>query len=268
MDITEDIVFLYLPKTGSTFTYNALRTVKKNIQFDFLYRLKSGAKMLKLKEFSHYNVYFKHQPKVKEHHGTYHQIPMKFLDDNHEVVSIIRNPFENYLSQYHYGVFKSLPKQFEGLKEKLIYSLPEFPKISFEEFIIDYTKTFLELEYDSHQIEFKNRIGVLSYQYIHFFAKEPLKFIKILNHNKVEELNLSNYFYPVRFLYNENLNHMLYELLKEKGYQDKHIEFIKGAEKKNVSKKSIEYESLLTDKLKNYILEKEALLFKLFPHYT
>jgi len=162
MLITNDFVLLNVPKTGSSFTRKIIKKVYKDKCEELLLRVMSGR---------------------TSQHGTYAQIP-----DEHRgkiILSIIRNPFDRYVSQYHFKWYShSSPVSPDILKS----NYPSFPEISFIEFLdmMDRFNKLIILKH--HGISANTDIGFQTIHFAAFFTSSPEQDLRALIDEKSEHL--------------------------------------------------------------------------------
>jgi hypothetical protein len=265
MIITEEFIMLNLPKTGSTFARNAIIKSHRNLNRNLFLRIKNFGKKKMFIELKMPNVR-DYNPSLKpDQHGTYTQIPEKYLTPSREIVSIIRNPFEGYVSRYKFRWYERV--DYTKQQREVIHSkYPEFPNFSFLRYC-EFENEFVSQNiYDKYGVSMKSGLGILSLQFIQMFSYDVKKMLLSLNESNFQNSDFEIYFPRVSFLRNENLNTDLYKFLLKKGYPIDSIDFILIKEKENVSN-SENIENYLCEKSITFIESKERFLFNLFPEY-
>lgn len=171
MIITKDFILLNNPKTGSTYARQVIKT---------LYPSKRGISRLSSQvlgtpgkghlELKHKNLAYPNRP--KNQHGTYSQIPSKYL--NREIITVIRDPFDKFISAYEYKYYLKHPPSAD-LQKQVGITKPE--NITLDQFaqlqIAGVRKRYPHL--DSFQI------GSQTIQFIHMFFRDPKRSIKSLS---------------------------------------------------------------------------------------
>jgi hypothetical protein len=256
MVLTPDFVFVHFPKTGGTFVTQALSR---------LYGGREGAFL-----------------NTDQQHNTCSDIP-----DEHRhkpIVAAIRNPFEWYVSQYHFRWWAKRADLFGG--HDLIQSLyPHFPDLTFAEFLQLANTQFIAFDGDRPTV-YVNRhfasgreLGWETREFVRFFFREPRDTYAQLDERSLEREHLRRLAYPVTFLSFERLNDSLYELLLEYGHPAERIGFIRGLAKifpTEIGRGSRTegdrppgdcWEAYYTTELLNVVRARDRLLFELFPHY-
>jgi len=259
MIITEKIVILNLPKTGSSF----VRIVIKNI---FLKRNKNilakSLHILGLKSKGYKEIMTEHPiiPNYKDQHGCYDQIPAKYK--NNVILSVIRNPYSRLESIYRFKWWAHNPLL---TKEELKRNFPNFPDLTFDQFLKlqDLTNEIMKEKY---KICKDIKIGNQTIQFIRFFFKDHKKVLARLNNNYIISGAYKNDICNVTFIKNENLNEELVLFLSKNGFSNEELHLIFNHKKINVSS-NITNQSIVNEKLLlKYINEKEWILFEILSH--
>lgn len=260
MVITKDFIFIHLPKTGGTFVTKILKEV---------YQYNGSYVSIKNKLYLRYRKIWNNEliPNTNRQygqHGGCNQIPTKYK--NLPIVSIIRNPFDRYVSQYEFGWWK---KYSPIEKNVMINEFPNYPDLSFN----DYLKYLNNILIQKLLKGFKPKIniGIMTYQFVLYYFKNPIEVLKNLDENYLKG-NYINDLYRITFLRQQNLNEDLYNLLLQNGFAAHKIDFIKNS-KKIYPKEGgrMEYSNWKDyydkDHLK-IILNFDSLIFNIFPEYS
>lgn len=259
MLITDSFVFLHLPKTGGTFVTTVLKKVEEQI---------NNGKILgrtHFKELTLPNIKWVRCRHQADQHGTYQQIPSKYL--KFPIISVIRNPFDRYVSTYE---FQNWIRNPAADLEAIIKLLPTYPELSFGEYL-NYLSSFDLCNRPGYE-QLKVDIGVQTFQFIQMFFKDPLATIKKMDESYLKS---DEYVYDmpeITFLRMENLNQELFDILIKFGYPQNKIEFILEEKKifppgssRNDLKNWQQYYNRDTYE---FVKHKERLLLKLFPEYN
>jgi hypothetical protein len=261
MIISKDFVLINFPKSGSTFVRKVLKDIYDKRINDSLF-LKYSIK-LKLREPLYQELLM---PNIKfktglmnnvDQHGIYSQIPKEHL--NKEIFTVVRNPYERIISSFEFKFWQQRP----ALEEKVLKNhFPNFPNLSIDDFI-DYL--ILVSRYSFTNEVNKLTVGFMSLQFIMFFFKEPKIIINQLNDNYLKSNSLyKNDMAQINFLRQENLNMELAYYLKKFDFTDKELEYITNHKQVNITKDKVDNrESLITEKVKNYVNEYEYLYLKI-----
>ena len=259
MLVSKDFIFLNFPKTGSSFVRASLKELNEELSmYEKFFARKRIVEVLlpsvRIRNRNH---------SKKDAHVIYYQL--KEAQRRKHVYSVIRNPIHRMISYYEYGFWKGegdLPIKMEELKE--MYA--EFPNISFSEYLhLMNSKKVLSSLFPL--IDFNEcELGFQSLFFLLFFLKDPSLFFKNADFSiNLIRRSLGN----VEFLYSEDLNNGLLETLSNHGYKKEKIEFIRMARRVNVSigsEKPLDY--YYSDDDLKFLIEKESLLFELFPSYA
>ncbi|SMM98395.1 hypothetical protein SPONN_2294 [uncultured Candidatus Thioglobus sp.] len=255
MIITDDFVMLNLPKTGSTFARKAIRTA---------YGQHKISRLLSKIQLIHPCVIDLATPNLdflggrggeqKNQHGVLRQIPKEHK--NKPIVSITRNPFSRYVSAYTYKSWQN---------KQRFSQYPNFPNLSFAEFY--QMKQDIDAKQRLHGIHPKIPLGFYTVQFIQFYFAQPEKVLKKIDNHYIESEQFKNDMSDISFLQQENLNQDLGNFLAEKGIPSKKLAFLKDAKKINVALGDKDFWQFYTPKLIEQVLERDKLLFKIFPQY-
>ena len=264
MIITDRFVMLNFPKTGSSFVRTVLKRVHRyDTPYNRIRRLFHLANDPFMIELILPVIDRQFPEGLRGQHGTYEQIP-----DEHRhktIVSVVRNPFDRYVSTYLFGWWKT---HLQAPEEQLREAFPHFPDLSFKEYY-DMLQTFGR----------KNRLrgisppislGFQTIQFIQFYFKEPDSVLQSIDDNYITQRMYLNDIADVVFLHQENLNAELYEFLQGLGYPEGDIRFIVAAERVNVTPREPAHTKLddfYTPQLAQDVLRNDRLLFELFPGY-
>lgn len=258
MVITDKLVLLNFPKTGTTFARSVLAELYgqqgwrgRMVRWGLA---KPAIQDLKGPRFKLHGA----DPDKRTQHLVFAQLPMQHR--HKPLFSIIRDPFTRLVSAYEYrGWAKAPPAPLERILERH----PSFPDLDIEEFV-EMNHHFTP-EYLLGDIRPAVDLGPATLGFIRFFAREPRKFLEELRPGMRMDLNDGRYFPKIRFLHTEHLNQELHDTLLELGYPEDRLAFILAKPPMNTTrKKEDEY---LTPALKARILDKERLLFEAFPEY-
>lgn len=264
MIITDRFIMLNFPKTGSSF---ARAVLKKVHRYDSLSnRIRRGMKMTTrppLVELLLPVITRQSRPGERGQHGCYRQIPREHRDK--PIVSIVRNPFERYVSAHLFGWWKTNPPADPDTIKELY---PRFPDLSFQEHY-EMNQRFGQ-EYNLQGIKPRIDLGMYTIQFINFFFPEPNEIFQAIDHEYILQKRAREHLPEISFLHQESLGQELYQYLLSLRYPENDISFILGTEKVNVTPRTLDQSNLAnfyTPELVQDILEKDSLLFELFPEY-
>lgn len=287
MLITDEFVYIHLPKTGGTFVRTVIQEYfETRHDLIVLKRYDENNNLKKLKVLSGtwrqrlLNQDFGKQPKltilmIGKGNGAIHthcsQIPKEH--QHKPIISCIRNPYDRLVSGYEFNdwqIDQGWVGKIGSEKENLLKQYPSYPKLTFNE--------FYEMLQTYHPLANRARrftalpLGILSLQFLDFFSKYG--FDEILPHltpRYVHSDAFKQQMSTVSFLDMYQLNEELYKFLLRSGYPSHQIEFIRtrgkilpGNRGRNESQK---WEQYYTPAMKQHIREMEWILFELFPEF-
>lgn len=265
MIITDDLVMLNFPKTGSSFAREVLKRVYAEGESTFRKLLaKLGLCNPSLIELLLPQIDAEKNSGIKSQHGTRRQIPAAHGDK--PILSIARNPLSRYVSLH---LFRWWEKHPSAEADIILKKFPQFPNLSFSE--------YYEME---HEMETRNRLrgiipridlGLQTVQFIQFYFRDPESVLRRIDDDYIERREYRQEIRAVHFLHQENLNIELKEFLLERGFSLQQLRFIDSMEKVNVTAKKQEEADwrgyYLGTPIQNRIIERDKLLFSVFPEY-
>lgn len=265
MIITERFVMLNFPKTGSSFARMVIKRLYK--QYDAaLYRwfMKLGlAETRGLLELRMPAIDSQAMMGRNNQHGTYRQIPPEHL--HKKIFTIVRNPLDRYVSSYLFRWWQKYPL---ASMEQLCAVWPHFPNLSFAEFYDMFHR--FGREERLHGVRLKTDLGRSTIQFIQFYFPDPARVLELLDDAYIEEARYRDDMANITFLHQENLNQELYDFLLGLGYPARQLDFIRHAEKLNITPRTEDQKKLrdfYTPALVEQIYARDKLLFDIFPEY-
>ncbi|WP_037348937.1 hypothetical protein [Sediminibacter sp. Hel_I_10] len=266
MIITKDFVFIHMPKTGGTYVHGIFKKIiadfkrkhpikwyvnRMGYRLDFLTPFYQKLNDVSYDEYPNDNT-------IGQHAGVSF-IPKAYKDK--PVISVKRNPINKFVSAYYFKWWERFPSLPLNQLKKLF---PQFPEISIEE--------YFELSYNCEMKHFfkqdyRDDIGVLSWQFIRMYASDPLYVYKNISKENYLEI-IKNYFVQVEFFEMEDLSPQFERYIKSTIFSE-YSHYFKTEERiyppGSNPKKRPEY---ISDLLKNKIKNKEWILYKFFPEYN
>jgi hypothetical protein len=265
MIITDDLVMLNFPKTGSTFAREVFKRVYSGRE-SRLHKLlvKAGMANPCIQELLLPQIDEERNSGIKAQHGTLRQIP---AEHRHKpIVSIMRNPFSRYVSLYLFRWWEKVPP---AEKHSLLERYPHFPDLSFCE--------YYELEHlygrknRLHGIVPKMDLGGQSLQFIQFYFRDPESVLKKIDDEYIDKGRYREDMASIHFLHQEDLNRELKEFLVGIGMNRQALAFIDSMGKVNETEKKPgdgnDRDYYAGTALQDKILERDRLLFAIFPEY-
>ncbi|MDQ3511283.1 MAG: sulfotransferase family 2 domain-containing protein [Pseudomonadota bacterium] len=246
MLITPDFVFIHMPKTGGTFITQMLRLV-----------------------------YGTRAVETGRKHATCDEIPI--AERGKPILSVIRSPFDRYVSQYHYGWWKTHPQEYCD-PAPILQQFPSYPQVDFGDFVIIANRYFVNVHrgaasgYESPNLPPDLTLGWHSEQFIRFFCRDPhLAFSSIASHD-LERGHLDRFEHPVEFLRTETLNRDLAGYLQRFSVEAELLRTVREhrpvmpgqAHEARARRHARDY---YDPRLIDFVSRKEAFLFNRFPDY-
>jgi hypothetical protein len=259
MVITDDFVFIHLPKTGGTFVEQMLeRLYRSKNRNNFYYRaLQKIGHVKTTSTFINVNK-----------HGACSDIPEAHRSK--KIIATIRNPYDRYVSQYEFNWWKEcLPVN----PDRVSKHYPQYPDLSFEAFI-DFFNEMIRLlpsavNHSLYRTEFQ--IGYHTEQFVKQFFRNPDRVFLRIDETYIQNGMYRKDMFDVTFIDMDFLNQDLCNFLVSIGHRPRELEFITKAEKifpprggRSGSKKWREY---YTPELKKKVRLRERFLFELFPQF-
>lgn len=244
MLITEDFVLLNFPKTGSTFARKVIGKIYKD----------KCEELLVPAAFNKYNNGRKAQ------HGTFGQIPLEHRGK--VVLSIVRNPFDRYVSQFCFRWYSHSPPAREEILRQIY---PGFPEIDFRQFL-DMTDRFSKRNILTLFKAPDTDIGFQTVQFLAFYSYNPENALNTLvkgGRDPFSELP------PIHFLRQEFLREDLRDFLMEVLGQQNIMKIISSEQDENVSRSPQEkdFRKFWSPDLLSIYTEKERFFLRAFPEY-
>ena len=253
MLITKNFVVLNNPKTGSSFVRKALKDLyKNNYQITILEKI--GAKFYLsdnyIKELTLPNIKMADRP--PDQHGTYSQIPATHKQK--AVLSIIRNPYDRFLSTYE---FRNWERQPPGGIKQIKKIFPHFPDLSLNDYV--------DLAKYSENIRNKDSsiLGTQTLQFMQMFFKEPTKAIAKADEDYFLSGTYKKDLGDIIFIRQEQLRNDLALFLKSYDFSNNDASFILNYPNVNVTNVRSDRSNLWTSKALAYVKKREKYLIKM-----
>ena len=265
MIITSDFVLLNFPKTGSSFVRNVIKRAYKGSDSKWLkYTQKLGLFQPWYEELYLPKIDEARNLGIRDQHGTWRQIPNRHRGK--PVVSVSRNPFERYLSAYHYGWWKKYPP---ADASELGRRFPGFPDISFPQYY-EMIQTYAcrdRLKGLSPKIP----LGLHSIQFIQFYFRDPEAVLEKIDRQYIDDRAFEGDMADIHFLQQETLADDLKQFLISLGRDEHSLSWLENMERVNVTERGRdskgELEIMANNEIVSSILSNDHLLFTLFPGY-
>lgn len=266
MVITDKFVYIHLPKTGGSFVVAALWKLYGRADISF-----GLWPMLKLIFFIPVQFPSELGPLT---FAAYKHSGCKRIPAAHRgkaILSNMRHPLDYYVSQYEFGWWKRpfyrlyYYRRIPGFRRKY----PHFPDLSFTEFLEVWTTA---INHRTHTDFYDPAaVGYFTNIFINCFFKDPKRVLSQWNTAYLESGAYQKDMYPIDFLHTHDLNRQLYDYLQRQGYPPERLTFITDMDRvlpggKGRTKEQ-KWQKYYSPELIELILQKDRLLFELFPMY-
>ena len=266
MIITKDFVFIHMPKTGGTFVHGIFKKIIADFKQKYPvkwylnrlnYRLSLAVPIYQKLNNVVYNEY--PEKEVKGQHAGVLFIPKK--NKKLPIISVKRDPIKKIISSYYYRWWERFPIL---PKSDLRREFPNYPEISIE----DYFELVYHVEMKAYfGTDYRNDIGVLSWQFIRMYSSAPLFVYKNINADNYEEY-IMKYFADVVFFEMDVLSYSFERYLKTTSFSE-YSNYFETKERiyppgSTVKERSETLPEILSEKIKS----KEWILYKYFPEYN
>lgn len=246
MLITPDFVFIHMPKTGGTFIVRMLQKVYGDAAVE------TGRK-----------------------HATCDEIPE--AERGKPIVSVMRSPFERYVSQYHYGWWRTQPQEYRD-PAAIRADFPRYPDVGFAEFVTIANRFFVNVHrgvatgYETPHLPPALAPGWHTEQFVRFFCRDSRRAFAGLTEQALRDGRAEPYEYPVEFLKTETLNDDLADLLARFGVEAALADAVRRHERvlpeqAHETRERADADDYFDDALRDFVLGKERFLFNRFPEY-
>jgi len=258
MVITDKFVFVHEPKTGGTFVRKALydlhhRSRPRGILSLILNRTPKGTRSYH--ELSNY-------------HGTCHDIPKS--ESHKPILSIVRNPFDLYVSFFYFGWWRTHPEDSYDDIELVKRQFESFPHLSFEDFLILANTRFDDFQLIGHNnMPHDERPGWYTTRFVRYYFRNPETVYPLINDEYIASKRYRNDMFNVHFMRTHNLNEDLYRYLLSMDFSSSEVKFVLDMERlrpeeEEIRRPDYDWTKYYTPKLNEYVLKKEKLLFSIF----
>ncbi len=262
---TDKFIYIHQPKTGGTFVHDVLFKV-----YGIDWKWYHGV-LFFLKKHVDYTTKYGRVHVGGAKHDACSDVDVKWLA-NRPFLSNIRNPLDQYVSQYEFGWWKRKEYlQYYKAMPEFETKFPKFPELSFEE--------FMELEYLAYAIGAdkvgfyeKGGLGLQSQRFLRYFSKTPDQVIEDAVSGTWSRNDIQDCLFPIHFLRTHALNADLAEYLLSIGFSETDVEFIRDKDRvlplgKGRTKEQ-KWQKYYSQDLFDNILSTDKLLFDLFPEFV
>ena len=271
MIITDNFVLLAFPKTGTSYTTKALRTIHARRRlWGRICPDRFQKRDFRRPGYQEHRVVLPatvHHKQRSSRHGTWRDIPEQHLHKT--IASVVRNPLTRYTSFYLYQTRMRKKLRPVADIEVLREHYPTYPELSFAQYY-DMLQRFRSREL-LQGVQPAIELGSQTVEFIHFYFRNPAEVFTKIDKRYIESGEFLEDMADVQFLHQENLTDEFTRFLHRMGYSDADCELARNLKKQNVSDRTKSEQSpaqFYTDELRQRVLEQDALLFKLFPEYA
>lgn len=272
MIITDKFVLLAFPKTGTSYTTRALRIIHARRRlWGRIYPLQWQKRDFYRPGYREHRITLPaappHHKARSSRHGTYRDIPIDARDRT--IASVVRNPFTRYTSAYLYQtrMRKNLRPMADVELLKTLY--PDYPDLSFEDYY-EMSQRFQGAR-ELLGIETPIELGAQTVEFIRFYFREPEQVLRKIDHDYIASGAFREDMPEVRFLHQESLRQDFCALLADMGYSEQEVAVAENLDQVNVARRDKKEQSLghfYSPELAQKVLERDALIFQLFPEYA
>ncbi len=256
MVITNNFVFLHYPKTGGTFCATHIKRLYTQSNRQRL------ANLLRREPVRWYHY-------TRQHSGI-HAIP-RYARHLPKLGSV-RNPYDQWVSKYEYQIYRHHPERVLNL-EQVKEAYPHFPDVSFTEFIrlahTYWNKVQNRFDKPDHE-----KVGIITAQFIGMFCPRPRDILRLPKSEITADLIRSKMPPDISFLTMNNLNHDLHDYLSQFNHDTADLAAILESPKILPVKSGAgslrhkgAWRGYYGEETVNFINDKEAPLFELFPQF-
>ncbi len=253
MIATDKFVYVHMPKTGGTFVT------------EVLFRLQDLLGTEKLIIRNPRTGWFLSELK----HGGYRDVPKAHRGK--PLLTTVRNPFDLYVSEYEFGWWKRFEYKiyFRLYAGRYRKEFPGFPDLSFEQYVRLWNRAFCRGA--NKDFDAPGSVGWLTHRFVEFYAKKPRDVLRRLNGELVDSGALGREMADVTFIRTEELNVDLHGYLRNLGYEEQDVGFIRELTKirPHGSGRGDEqrWPSYYSPELRSKLRSRERYIFGMFPEY-
>lgn len=254
MNVTDQFVFVHMPKTGGTFFADCLRQIHGDRIENYgpLGRAYWGWRSAKARVLGR-PAHFEY-----DKHANCRDIPEGAA--GLPILSAMRDPADWYVSNYRFGWWKSHPEKYPGLKDD-----PRWPDLDFADYMDLSFGPWLTVE--AGGVAVNPSLGRLSVLFISFYCRNPAAVLTAPDDEIAAAFRRE--LFDVEFLAMEDLNAETHRVLS-RYYAPDQIGFV--AEKAKIAPRGNRRSEDTVDRyvdadLRAEIKTRDRLLYGLFPQY-
>ena len=258
MVITDRFVFVHQPKTGGSFVRQVIDKAARAELTGFpLGRLRRAGLLPRRYGYQ----------ETDDWHDTCREVPTEHRHKT--IVSVVRDPFDFYVSFYHYGWWVAHPEDSYRDFAEVKRAFPRFPDLSFAEFLELANGYFVDFDMigdPGHD----HRLGYYSTQFLLYFFHAPPDVYRRIDSGYLTDYAWHPDMFAAEFLRTSTLNRDLHNFLTREGYPPSYIESVLSKppvrpEEHHTPRPSASFKNYYTPETYELVREKERLLFAIFP---
>jgi hypothetical protein len=256
MVLTDQFVYIHIPKSGGSFVEEALRLLLDGKPGFYLDSGSPGNRGM----FG-----------CADQHDRYCQLPLEYRD--RKLLATIRNPFDHHVSLFEFGWWKNHPQDtFDP--QRIKDAFPHFPELSFSEYLAAVNDwTLVEPSYapkGGYDKLIELGVGPLTFDFIRFLAPDPEAVFASLPQflaegGREEALAVAN------FIPTHRLNSGLHAFLLGLGFEPSRIDFILSLGRilpdGSTRTENMDWQPYYNAESKRLVRERERVLFEMFPEF-
>ena len=258
MLITDDFIYIHMPKTGGTFVTDVITRLHESaVAENVIVRLVSGIRGRK-RLLSLIDI---------QKHGTCSEIPREYR--GRTILATIRNPYDRYVSIYEFGLWRSIP-DFFGSPEIARQVYPHFPNLSFAEFV--HLAMMPNWRIKNTNFAPEESLGRQTRDFVRYFFHNPGYTFSAIDQPSIQTQQYKEYLFDnIHFIHTNNLNRELADFLISIGYAPSDLAFILQKDKvfppRGGRTEKQPWQAYYTPELKQEVRTRDRLVFDMFAEF-
>lgn len=266
MLITDEFVFVHLPKTGGMFVDGVVK--------DALYPTKLGRQICSLR--SRYGIqipFFPYRYTYLRRHASCAAIPVWATD--RRIVGCMRHPCDWYVSDFRFEVWKqerSWTAYWEDTpanKTALFEAFPRFPELKFGEYLQASSQFTCRVLEARRRYPLAASLGLLTLEFLRMYCRDRQAVLS--GDEKGFVARAREHLYDVHFLQQGNLNQQLADFLRSCGYPEEMAKKVQQWRRifpgKQTRPSGDSWQNYYSNETLSLVRYQDRLLFELFPEF-
>lgn len=254
MVITDQFVYIHMPKTGGTFVTELLKRL-----YSYAPSRNFGPGLIgKIGR----RLFDRTRIKIIHKHGFCSAIPKQFT--GLPIAGCVRNPYDRYVSQYEFKWWLNYPDRHPGVRDH-----PSFPELSFEEYVHLANERWVSRDNPGLRVE--PSVGWHTAQFINWYCKDAASLLTDAVGARLSAEKVQANLYAGKFLRTGSLNRDLFEYLRAFGFRDSQLDYILHSDKifpvEGGRSAGQNWQKYYSAELKNFVRSRERVLFDIFPEF-